>query len=240
VDLIQVKTGDVPVVINKWELFYQSQLEFLKGFLDNYYFAFVARSISEMLSHPLDKSLRVKLIELRQICEAFDLWDKFQHEKALELLEHHGKRFSAYIINLKIFGTGWGHQAQTSFCYAELGEYGLAQESYQKALLEYAKDEQESKMLHQLTHHDVIRIASVCDDLELPVLIEDSGYKGRHLWFFFDTPVPAKLARSVLKFIAERAGKPSSGIHWEIFPNKAKDTHYLNNNYDYLYTEKKI
>jgi hypothetical protein len=27
------------------------------------------------------------------------------------------------------------------------------------------------------------------------------------------------LARSLLKFIAERAGKPSSGIHWEIFPN---------------------
>jgi RNA-directed DNA polymerase len=89
----------------------------------------------------------------------------------------------------------------------------------QKAVLEYATDEQESKMLQRLTHHDAIRIASVCDDLELPVLIEDSGYKGRHLWFFFDSPVAAKLARSLLKFIAERAGKPSSGIHWEIFPN---------------------
>jgi len=89
----------------------------------------------------------------------------------------------------------------------------------QKALLEYAKDEQETKKLHLLTHHDAIRIASVCDDLKLPVLIEDSGYKGRHLWFFFDSPVAAKLARSLLKFIAERAGKPSSGIHWEIFPN---------------------
>lgn len=89
----------------------------------------------------------------------------------------------------------------------------------QKALLEYAKDEQETKKLHLLTHHDAIRIASVCDDLKLPVLIEDSGYKGRHLWFFFDSPLAAKLARSLLKFIAERAGKPSSGIHWEIFPN---------------------
>ena len=89
----------------------------------------------------------------------------------------------------------------------------------QKALLEYAKDVQETKKLHLLTHHDAIRIASVCDDLELPVLIEDSGYKGRHLWFFFDSPVTAKLARSLLKFIVERAGKPSSGIHWEIFPN---------------------
>ena len=67
--------------------------------------------------------------------------------------------------------------------------------------------------LHRFTHHDAVRITSVCDDLEIPVLIEDSGYKGRHLWFFFADSIPAKLARFLLKFIAERAGKPSSGIH---------------------------
>lgn len=89
----------------------------------------------------------------------------------------------------------------------------------QKALLEYAKDEKESVKLHHLAHHDAVRVASVCDDLEIPVLLEDSGYKGRHLWFFFDTPVSARLARNLLKFIAGRAGKPSGGIHWEIFPN---------------------
>ena len=89
----------------------------------------------------------------------------------------------------------------------------------QKALLEYAKDEKETIKLHRLTHQDAVKIASVCDDLKIPVLIEDSGYKGRHLWFFFATPIPAKLARLLLKFIAERAGKPSGGIHWEVFPN---------------------
>jgi group II intron reverse transcriptase/maturase len=89
----------------------------------------------------------------------------------------------------------------------------------QKALLEYAKDEEEYKKLHRLTHQDAVRIASVCDELGIPVLIEDSGYKGRHLWVFFTSPIQAKLARIFLKFIIERAGKPSSGIHWEIFPN---------------------
>jgi hypothetical protein len=88
----------------------------------------------------------------------------------------------------------------------------------QKALLEYAKDEEESAKLHHLTHQDAVRIASVCDDLAIPVLIEDSGYKGRHLWFFFASSIPAKLARIFLKFITEKAGKPSGGIHWEIFP----------------------
>jgi hypothetical protein len=91
-----------------------------------------------------------------------------------------------------------------------------------KALLEYAEDDEETKRLHHLTHQDAIRIASVCDDLGIPVLLEDSGYKGRHLWFFFSDPVPAKLTRIFLKFINERAGKPSPGIHWEIFPDRDK------------------
>lgn len=92
----------------------------------------------------------------------------------------------------------------------------------QKALLEYATNEEEITKLHQLTDNDTARIVSICDDLKIPVLIEDSGYKGRHLWFFFSTPIPAKLARIFLKFIIEKAGKASSGIHREIFPDRDK------------------
>ncbi|MBE0525002.1 MAG: group II intron reverse transcriptase/maturase [Methanosarcinales archaeon] len=91
-----------------------------------------------------------------------------------------------------------------------------------KALLEYANNEEETGRLHNLTHQDAVEIAGVCDDLDIPVVIEDSGYKGRHLWFFFGDPIPAKLARIFLKFITEKAGKPSGGIHWEIFPNLDK------------------
>ena len=89
----------------------------------------------------------------------------------------------------------------------------------QKALLEYAKDENRLAELHHLTHQDARRIASVCDDLGVSVIIEDSGYKGRHLWFFFASSIPAKLARRFLRFLCERAGQPSAGVHWEIFPN---------------------
>jgi len=92
----------------------------------------------------------------------------------------------------------------------------------QKALLEYARDEEEVAKLHQLTENDAARMASICDDLEIPFLIEDSGYKGRHLWFFFDAPVSAKLVRAFLKFIVERAGTPGHGIHWEVFPDRDK------------------
>ncbi|MHC1631887.1 MAG: TIGR02710 family CRISPR-associated CARF protein [Methanotrichaceae archaeon] len=100
-DLVQVRSGDVPVVIDKWSIFYQNRLESFGEPLENHYYAFVASSISEMLSRPMEGSLRDKLIGIRVVCEAFDLWDKFHHEKALDLLEPHGRRFAPYIVNAK-------------------------------------------------------------------------------------------------------------------------------------------
>jgi CRISPR-associated protein (TIGR02710 family) len=100
-DLVRVRSGDVPVVIDKWSIFYQNRLESFREPLENHYYAFVASSISEMLGRPMEGSLRDKLIEIRVVCEAFDLWDRFHHQKALDLLEPYGRRFSPYIINAK-------------------------------------------------------------------------------------------------------------------------------------------
>jgi len=36
-DLIRVKSGDAPVVVDKWRIFCQNQLDFLRRQLDNYY-----------------------------------------------------------------------------------------------------------------------------------------------------------------------------------------------------------
>jgi len=100
-DLIHVRSGDVPVVIDKWSIFYQNRLESFGEPLENHYYAFVAGSISEMLHRPVEGSLRDRLIETRVICEAFDQWDRFRHEAALELLEPYGGRFAPYIIHAK-------------------------------------------------------------------------------------------------------------------------------------------
>lgn len=100
-DLIRVRSGDAPVVIDKWRIFCQNQMDFFEGLLDSYHYGFVVHSISGMLLKQLDKPSRNKLVEARVICEAFDLWDKFNHPEALELLEPYGSRFSPHIINLK-------------------------------------------------------------------------------------------------------------------------------------------
>jgi len=87
-----------------------------------------------------------------------------------------------------------------------------------QALAEYAGDESRLNELYQLTQKGATDIAAICDELGVPVIIEDSGYKGRHLWFFFKTSISAKLARRFLRFICDKAGKPRAGIHREFFP----------------------
>ena len=92
----------------------------------------------------------------------------------------------------------------------------------QRVLLEYAGDEERLAQLQRQTSQDAARIARVCDDLGIQVLIEDSGYKGRHVWFFLATPIAAKLVRRFLRFICDKSGEPPAGIHREIFPTSDK------------------
>ncbi len=49
-------------------------------------------------------------------------------------------------------------------------------------------------------------------------LIEDSGYKGYHLWFFFHSVIRASLVKKFLLALVNVAGIPPSGTHVELFP----------------------
>jgi group II intron reverse transcriptase/maturase len=49
-------------------------------------------------------------------------------------------------------------------------------------------------------------------------LIEDSGYKGYHIWFFFYKRIPAKLAKDFLQALNRVAGNSPEGTHRELFP----------------------
>lgn len=100
-DIIKVRTGDTPVVVNKWQIFSQQQQELVAKALRSYNYALAESLISASLSHPLEASWEKKLLKRRQICQAFDYWDKFDHGKALELLQPYGQDFSAYLIILK-------------------------------------------------------------------------------------------------------------------------------------------
>ena len=50
-------------------------------------------------------------------------------------------------------------------------------------------------------------------------VMEDSGCKGYHVWFFFHGPVQAPLARNFLAEVVRMAGPPPAGTHRELFPD---------------------
>jgi group II intron reverse transcriptase/maturase len=69
-------------------------------------------------------------------------------------------------------------------------------------------------------------ISQLCKEADVPVYIENSGWKGVHCWFFFAEPIRASQVRKFLKGVCINAGDPPAGIHREIFPKQdevAKD-----------------
>ena len=74
-------------------------------------------------------------------------------------------------------------------------------------------------------HEDVLRLKTVCEGMKLKLYLEDSGYKGRHGWLFFDRPVPASAALGLGRQIIEKAGGPSDNMIWELFPMGKSDRH---------------
>ncbi len=61
-------------------------------------------------------------------------------------------------------------------------------------------------------------------DLGFLVIVEDSGYKGRHLWLPFDSPVPARVLRDLGAHLARALGHVVDRDHLavETFPKQAE------------------
>ncbi len=87
-------------------------------------------------------------------------------------------------------------------------------------MLKYTQDREIRTTLVSKIQKDARKINHLADELGIPVYIEDSGYKGRHLWFFFSEPVKASDVRNLAKAIVKRVGEPPKEEHREIFPKQ--------------------
>jgi hypothetical protein len=58
-------------------------------------------------------------------------------------------------------------------------------------------------------------------DEGLPMYMEDSGFKGRHCWLFFQDPVPGVAARRFAQAFLDKIGPLPPGVHIEVFPKQA-------------------
>ncbi|MEA1966993.1 MAG: CRISPR-associated primase-polymerase type A1, partial [Thermodesulfobacteriota bacterium] len=68
----------------------------------------------------------------------------------------------------------------------------------------------------------ISRIREASSELGLKPLLEFSGYKGFHFWYFFNQPVDASVAKSILTQIAEPVNRDISSFDLEVFPKQGK------------------
>ncbi|MCX7771343.1 MAG: CRISPR-associated primase-polymerase type A1 [Proteobacteria bacterium] len=73
--------------------------------------------------------------------------------------------------------------------------------------------------LFKLLLDDAKRILKFLRNLGLNSYLETSGWKGIHLWLFFESPIKADEVREFLKNLLRQTGVPPEGINREIFPS---------------------
>jgi hypothetical protein len=79
----------------------------------------------------------------------------------------------------------------------------------------------ESRRLRDLTASEGRRLQAALSDLGIPSLMENSGYKGRHLWCFLEIPEAAAVVHQFGVLFLEKFPLESRDLHVEFFPKQA-------------------
>jgi hypothetical protein len=82
----------------------------------------------------------------------------------------------------------------------------------------------------QLLQQQVTEASNRLKAQNIPHYVEFSGFRGYHLWVFFDEPTPASVAKDWMHHLFDDMPKVSPHFAWEIFPKQDK----LQDNYGSL------
>jgi len=81
----------------------------------------------------------------------------------------------------------------------------------------------EAQEIRERLHSAIEHGLDTCRRLGLEPLVEDSGYKGRHFWFFLERPERASHVHAVVKAVAAAIEDDlPAGISIEVFPKQAR------------------
>ena len=103
VDLVKVRGGDVPILVNKWEVFSDNILGTIKESLSRYDYSEASELASNALRHPLSEEKQRYFQRIYSLSKAFEEWDRFNHEEAYNLLLPYAKEFVQHKITLEAF-----------------------------------------------------------------------------------------------------------------------------------------
>lgn len=84
------------------------------------------------------------------------------------------------------------------------------------------KGEVSEEIMLSLAFQKAREIFNEFQDLAIPAYLEFSGFKGYHIWTFFETPIPAFHARAFLSRLLQTKRALDEKVHVEIFPKQVK------------------
>ncbi len=90
------------------------------------------------------------------------------------------------------------------------------------AVNKYITNQKAWKQAMQRLHGVACRLLDVGAAHELPGCLEDSGFKGRHVWFFLETPVPAGIAKKCGDLLCSQLGAIPPEVVIEVFPKQSR------------------
>ena len=70
-------------------------------------------------------------------------------------------------------------------------------------------------------HQTACRLLDLAAAQELPAYLEDSGFKGRHVWIFLESPLPAGVAKKCGDLLAAQLLPLPPEVTLEVFPKQA-------------------
>lgn len=100
-DLIKIRGGDLPVLMNKWTVFVEYQLQIVEHFIKNFHYSEAFDLLTKLLQKPISADYMQKIQKFCNLCQVFDNWDRFNHEEALKLLEPFAGDYLDHFLALK-------------------------------------------------------------------------------------------------------------------------------------------
>lgn len=152
--------------------------------------------------------------------EVFGASTQPAYRQFIDRLGRHGYRPASRALNAEYLRDHWRGRhtvAVPVFIDKERVPFGCVDLDITRSTLDTLKAEQIEQKREEILR-DAVHILDTAHRAGVEGVLEDSGYKGYHVWFFFFAPLNATHVRRFLIELQRVAGPPPDGTHRELFP----------------------
>ncbi len=169
--------------------------------------------------------------DIKKWLEVFGFTKDRVYRQYIDKMGRHGYKPASGVLNCKYLKEHWiGRHTLAVSVYGKENNvrFGVIDLDVSRKMLDNSNADKLEELRKRLLD-DAINIVEIAHQAGIEGIIENSGYKGYHVWFFFYNALSAELVKSFLQTLIKKAKEPVPGTHREVFPaNKEKPLDRLN------------